>query len=716
LDEKWASLKATRSPEEASGLRALEVRAKMPAVSQAYARRRISTVPFQDAWLRMPGDPTRELQWLGIQAEHEYLNQNQTTPCTVVIEGQTLSPTPPGTPATPDKGAPTSIGDGSTMNVGQWVKFTAKVTGGQAPFTFSWGVDGVQVTAIILKDYDEAVSRGFKPVPMVQNDFEKKEIAFYWKPFANQIHPQNAGPQDRKVRVSVIGADFGGCHNEITIKVERNTTDPDKQAGDFYTLMHDGPVYKHAVVNEHKSWHEKPAHKSTAAAHDGFFKFHRQFIGRFQQWRTEFGYGEYFTWDPKDKPPADDKDPSTGENIAHPRNTFYNPATGCGGRPCAKPTWFTLDGGPNERLGLGLPCDTEAGQKSLKGAVAPRFSSLELLGCAVEWGWHGEVHVAVGGTTGLYNAATAPKDPLFWPWHKFVDGIYKDWLASPPEVIAQSPFQDYFIGSLPSVTVTFSEPVTGVAAAGLTVNNSPATDVAGSGEGPYVFTGFTSPGLGLVSVSLAAGSIVDINEGLPFAGDSWTYRFINPEVDADNDSLNDGEEAEHIFTDPTNADSDGDGMPDGYEDASRCLHALQNQEHQHDFLGNPILGDVDADDDGFTDFDEFQRGFDPCDPLSKPVRHSGGGGLPRRIEAATPNPSSSFVLGITLYEAERVRVSVVDIAGRELVRLVDAVLGSGRHEVRWDGQTNGLPANAGVYFFLVEAGEERAVRRVVKIQ
>src|SRR4030095_15117898 len=56
------------------------------------------------------------------------------------------------------------------------------------------------------------------------------------------------------------------------------------------------------------------------------------------------------------------------------------------------------------------------------------------------------------------------------------------------------------VSSLTTVSVTFSESVTGVDADDLLINNEAAASVSGSGAGPYVFT-FTQPAPGSVSVS-----------------------------------------------------------------------------------------------------------------------------------------------------------------------------------------------------------------------
>ncbi len=94
----------------------------------------------------------------------------------------------------------------------------------------------------------------------------------------------------------------------------------------------------------------------------------------------------------------------------------------------------------------------------------------------------------------------------------------------PPRIASTAPVRSAVLSMLPTVAITFSRPVSGVTAGGLTVNGSAATSVSGSGAGPYTFSGYAAPGNGSISVSLAAGSIADSGPpGLPFEGDSWSY-------------------------------------------------------------------------------------------------------------------------------------------------------------------------------------------------
>ncbi|MGI8604613.1 MAG: lamin tail domain-containing protein [Verrucomicrobiales bacterium] len=79
------------------------------------------------------------------------------------------------------------------------------------------------------------------------------------------------------------------------------------------------------------------------------------------------------------------------------------------------------------------------------------------------------------------------------------------------------------VSVLTQAEVTFSENVTGVAAAHLEVNGSPATTVTGAGAGPYVFT-FTSPPDGSVTfaVTTSAPGIFDGAGNRFSSGASWT--------------------------------------------------------------------------------------------------------------------------------------------------------------------------------------------------
>ena len=473
----------------------------------------------------------------------------------------------------------------ANMNVGQLAQFTATATGVSKP-TYQWTVDGD-----IIKEYSESVDGAWGTMPMQETDFQNSTIAFYWKPDPSQRYPSNAGVVPRRVAVTVTDGDQT-CQDEIMVNVERNESDISRQAEDYYDSNHGG-----IVLRQHSGWHMVNSFRAPGYSGSLFFDFHREYISRFNSWRAEFGYPSLSVWDPASSGPP--TDPSSNHGA---RDGSYTPQP--------RPSWFTTAGGGGARPPNILPCE---GGTSGETRLADFPADRQLLGCAVTSPWHNGVHVQIGED--MAEARTAPQDPVFWQWHNYVDGVSQARLGlTPATVIYQIPFRFFaFIAEIPSVSVTFSEPMTGVTADDLLVNGSAATSVTGSGAGPYAFSGYASPPLGLVMVQVLAGAIVD-DDGEAFQGTSWSHTLIDPNGDQDSDGANDGEEASVFLTDPTNPDTDGDGLPDGFETTNACLDPHMDQANPEDMEGNPMPGDDDADDDGATDAQELALGTDPCSP------------------------------------------------------------------------------------------------------
>lgn len=93
-----------------------------------------------------------------------------------------------------------------------------------------------------------------------------------------------------------------------------------------------------------------------------------------------------------------------------------------------------------------------------------------------------------------------------------------------PTVAFQLPFAGVTVRSLTQIEVNFSEAVTGVDAADLLVNSTPASSVTPMSSSRFVFQ-FTQPAVGSVQVAFAGGhGIRDLaNPANNFAGGSWTY-------------------------------------------------------------------------------------------------------------------------------------------------------------------------------------------------
>jgi hypothetical protein len=153
-----------------------------------------------------------------------------------------------------------------------------------------------------------------------------------------------------------------------------------------------------------------------------FFLFHRQFIARFNSWRAEFGYEPLKPWYPGTPYPAGSDDVAFAlrdSSFSTDANQLFRP--------------FTIAGGTTDpRLG-------SIAQKRLAD-----FTDANALDSRFEGTYHGYVHCNVG--TGVLPPGgtqfddpiggpqvfgdmcnfSSPKDPIFYPWHDFVDLVYEN--------------------------------------------------------------------------------------------------------------------------------------------------------------------------------------------------------------------------------------------------------------------------------------------------
>lgn len=108
-----------------------------------------------------------------------------------------------------------------------------------------------------------------------------------------------------------------------------------------------------------------------------------------------------------------------------------------------------------------------------------------------------------------------------------------------PMVTTRVPAPADMVGGLATVSITFDEPVAGLNAGDLTVNGSAATTLTGTGAGPFVFGGFSTPADGMVTIELGAG-ITDLT-GNAFTMISWIVEKhdcnVNGQLDAMDISL-----------------------------------------------------------------------------------------------------------------------------------------------------------------------------------
>ena len=78
--------------------------------------------------------------------------------------------------------------------------------------------------------------------------------------------------------------------------------------------------------------------------------------------------------------------------------------------------------------------------------------------------------------------------------------------------------------------------------------------------------------------------------------------------------------------------------------------------------------------------------------------------------SANPSRGPALISYGVAYPA-RVKLTVLDVAGREVARLVDGVADPGSHTARWDAMTPGGPAPAGIYFVRYRTPTHTWVRR-----
>ena len=70
-----------------------------------------------------------------------------------------------------------------------------------------------------------------------------------------------------------------------------------------------------------------------------------------------------------------------------------------------------------------------------------------------------------------------------------------------------------------------------------------------------------------------------------------------------------------------------------------------------------------------------------------------------------------------LAEAGPVRLTVVNLVGQEVRRLVQETRRGGAHRVRWDGRDEeGRPAATGVYLMRLQAGASERTRRMLLLR
>jgi hypothetical protein len=84
------------------------------------------------------------------------------------------------------------------------------------------------------------------------------------------------------------------------------------------------------------------------------------------------------------------------------------------------------------------------------------------------------------------------------------------------------------------------------------------------------------------------------------------------------------------------------------------------------------------------------------------------------LTGIAPNPTSSSArIDFALARGEKVRISVVDVTGREATVLADGPMAPGSYSMVWDGRKGGARFAAGVYYVRWASAERSMSRKLV---
>ncbi len=96
-----------------------------------------------------------------------------------------------------------------------------------------------------------------------------------------------------------------------------------------------------------------------------------------------------------------------------------------------------------------------------------------------------------------------------------------------------------------------------------------------------------------------------------------------------------------------------------------------------------------------------------------PVRGTAGAPKSFGLSAAWPNPSRGpLTLQFTVPRLSHIKLSIVDLQGREVALLADGEQTAGRYQVNWDGRTDKGAVQPGLYFVRFSTPERQIVNRV----
>ena len=83
-----------------------------------------------------------------------------------------------------------------------------------------------------------------------------------------------------------------------------------------------------------------------------------------------------------------------------------------------------------------------------------------------------------------------------------------------------------------------------------------------------------------------------------------------------------------------------------------------------------------------------------------------------------PNPfNPTTAIRYDLPKEEYVNIVIFDVIGRNIRSLVNQKKNAGYHSIQWDAKNDlGEPVSAGMYIYIIHAGEHRSVKKMVLLK
>jgi len=152
-----------------------------------------------------------------------------------------------------------------------------------------------------------------------------------------------------------------------------------------------------------------------------------------------------------------------------------------------------------------------------------------------------------------------------------------------------------------------------------------------------------------------------------------------------------------------------------YEGKAYVLESTGNDDIRDDDINQIIRVNPDGDDIFIISNIEPQKKFY--------VKYKKGAGIKEiSVEkfkvSNMPNPFSKFTkIKYQLPKEEKVRIEIMDITGRLIKVLVDEKKSPGYYSVTWKGEdARGKNVPPGIYFYLIKAGKNKAIKKMIKLK